>query len=237
MQAGIPLGALRSSPFRFRASERLEWMRDRQTTREEGTAYALLGLVDVYMPAMYGEGKENAIKRLLREIEEAAKPIPMPVVDAAFNSYTDEHSARCHPNTRIDLLRQVAGWAEDPAGSLILGLNGMAGTGKSTLSRTIAERFHEHNALAASFFFKRGEADRGNAAKFFTTLAAQLAKRLPRIAGHIRNAVEADPSPSQQRFARAISRTNPASTHLPARLADACNRRRCPRRVRPGRGH
>lgn len=70
----------------------------------------------------------------------------------------------------------------------------MAGTGKSTISRTMAQTFAEKGYLGASFFFKRGEADRGNLAKLFTTLAADLAVREPATASHIKEVLEADPS-------------------------------------------
>ena len=53
----------------------------------------------------------------------------------------------------------------------------MAGTGKSTISRTVAHDLHKRGQLGASFFFKRGERDRGTATRFFTTLAVQLAQR------------------------------------------------------------
>ena len=70
----------------------------------------------------------------------------------------------------------------------------MAGTGKSTISRTAAERFAKDGKLGASFFFKRGEGDRGHARLFFPTIAAQLARQLPQLAPHIRNAIDADPT-------------------------------------------
>lgn len=50
--------------------ERLQWMVGRETTREEDMTYSLLGIFDVSMPAIYGEGKEKARKRLLAEIFE-----------------------------------------------------------------------------------------------------------------------------------------------------------------------
>ena len=55
----------------------------------------------------------------------------------------------------------------------------MAGTGKSTIARTIAHRFHEQNSLGASFFFSRGAGDLGHAASFVSTLAHQLADAFP----------------------------------------------------------
>jgi NACHT domain len=61
----------------------------------------------------------------------------------------------------------------------------MAGTGKSTVARTVAENFAKEKRLGASFFFSRGRGDLGNANKFFTTIAAQLTGAIPSLASHI----------------------------------------------------
>ncbi|KAI9785620.1 MAG: hypothetical protein M1816_000367 [Peltula sp. TS41687] len=113
---------------------------------------------------------------------------------AAFDSYHDALDARCHPETRLDLLRRIREWVQDPQGRCLFWLNGMAGTGKSTISRTLAQSFADENQLGASFFFKRGEGDRGNAAKLFTTIAAQLVAKMPELAPNMRKAIEADPA-------------------------------------------
>jgi hypothetical protein len=68
------------------------------------------------------------------------------------------------------------------------------GQGKSTISRTMAGRLRRQGILGASFFFKRGERDRGNAALFFTTIAAQLVLHDPRVSQPIRAAVDSDPA-------------------------------------------
>ncbi|KAF2216119.1 hypothetical protein CERZMDRAFT_29498, partial [Cercospora zeae-maydis SCOH1-5] len=47
------------------AEQKLEWMADRETTREEDQSYCLLGFFDVTMPVIYGEGREKARMRLL----------------------------------------------------------------------------------------------------------------------------------------------------------------------------
>ncbi|EGP91472.1 uncharacterized protein MYCGRDRAFT_27578, partial [Zymoseptoria tritici IPO323] len=47
--------------------DRLAWMNKRTTTRAEDRAYCMLGLCEVYIPLMYGEGL-NAMKRLYKEI-------------------------------------------------------------------------------------------------------------------------------------------------------------------------
>ncbi|KNB04574.1 hypothetical protein FOXG_06634 [Fusarium oxysporum f. sp. lycopersici 4287] len=112
---------------------------------------------------------------------------------AAYDSHANEHEARCHPQTRVDLLAQIYQWAGDPDSECIYWLQGMAGTGKSTISRTIAYELSRKEVLGASFFFKRGEGDRGKAARFFPTIATQLVRRLPFLMPHIQDAIETDP--------------------------------------------
>ncbi|KAH7129148.1 vegetative incompatibility protein HET-E-1 [Dactylonectria macrodidyma] len=128
---------------------------------------------------------------------------------ASFDSRDEEHNPTCLQNTRVDLLRCVHAWANDPSAKPLFWLNGMAGTGKSTISRTAARQFAQSGQLGASFFFKRGEADRGGLSKFFTTIAAQLAERHQVIAPHIKSAVDANPQAfgkaSQEQFDKLIS--------------------------------
>jgi hypothetical protein len=56
-----------SSPSAVPVARRMSWAAHRQTTREEDTAYCLLGLFDVNMPLLYGEG-HKAFRRLQEEI-------------------------------------------------------------------------------------------------------------------------------------------------------------------------
>ncbi|EUC44361.1 hypothetical protein COCMIDRAFT_77060, partial [Bipolaris oryzae ATCC 44560] len=66
---GIPIQALAGCPLSdFRIEERLSWAEKRQTKREEDEAYSLLGLFDLHIPLIYGEGRSNARTRLLHEI-------------------------------------------------------------------------------------------------------------------------------------------------------------------------
>ncbi|KAH7146862.1 hypothetical protein B0J13DRAFT_664554 [Dactylonectria estremocensis] len=113
--------------------------------------------------------------------------------EAAFDSYAEQHNARCHRGTRAELLCEIRVWADNPHGESIFWLNGMAGTGKSTISRTVAKAFADDGLLGASFFFKRGEGDRGKATLFFPTIANQLVRKIPALAPSVREAIDADP--------------------------------------------
>jgi heterokaryon incompatibility protein (HET) len=71
---GIPVKALRGSPLSdFSIPERMLWAEKRETTRKEDKVYSLLGIFDVHMPLIYGEGRENAFKRLREEMDKASK--------------------------------------------------------------------------------------------------------------------------------------------------------------------
>jgi hypothetical protein len=70
----IAVPALQGTPLsQFSVQERFKWAGKRQTTCEEDWAYALLGIFDISMPLMYGEGKEKAVIRLKEEIERFSK--------------------------------------------------------------------------------------------------------------------------------------------------------------------
>lgn len=61
--------ALQGAPLsHFSVDERLSWIESRQTKLEEDRAYSLLGIFDVHMPLIYGEGQDKAFIRLRKEI-------------------------------------------------------------------------------------------------------------------------------------------------------------------------
>ena len=112
---------------------------------------------------------------------------------AAYDSQAEGDSPRCLPGTRVDLLDQIKEWVQDSTAHSVFWLNGQAGTGKSTITRTVADILSDSKYTAASFFFKRGEGDRGDLQKFFTTIAWQLARRQQGLARHVKEALDEHP--------------------------------------------
>ncbi|KAK5701676.1 hypothetical protein LTR97_004494 [Elasticomyces elasticus] len=194
----IPLEALQGEPLaRFPVAQRLSWAEHRQTKRKEDKAYSLLGIFGVFMPLIYGEG-DHAFIRLREEIDKQHGTVArldhllttLPTTpSAAFNSRENQHEPMCLPDTRVDLLHDITRWADGSDEKSIYWLNGIAGTGKSTVARTVAKHYHDQGRLGGSFFFSRGGGDAGHAAGLFTTLAVQLAKNIHAVQPHICNAI------------------------------------------------
>jgi hypothetical protein len=110
-------------------------------------------------------------------------------VDAPFDSYHRQHEPTCLENTRVDVLQQIFDWADGQDDRCIFWLNGLAGTGKSTIARTIAYEYYNRKRLGASFFFSRGGGDVSHAGKFFTSIAVQLANNAPSLQRYICEAI------------------------------------------------
>ncbi|KAI1306571.1 vegetative incompatibility protein HET-E-1 [Xylaria venustula] len=197
----IPIHVLRGASLSAcSVEERISWSHNRRTTRPEDKAYSLLGILGIHMLPICGEGEDEAFDRLrgiiaARMSSRTILLTKLPVAEgASFDSHAEEHNPACLPNTRVDLLREITEWAENHDSKAVYWLNGMAGTGKSTISRTLANIFAKRGSLGASFFFKRGEGDRGSITKFFSTIASQLIVQVPKAAIHIQNTVDADPN-------------------------------------------
>lgn len=86
---GIPQSALRGRSLeKFNFSDRMSWAEHRQTTRDEDSAYCLLGIFNVFLSPIYGEGKQHAMRRLRNEIDQISalgKPLTPLLVVLANN--------------------------------------------------------------------------------------------------------------------------------------------------------
>jgi hypothetical protein len=93
------------------------------------------------------------------------------------------------------MIQFISDWALDPTGAQnILWLHGLAGSGKSTLSTTIANRFRETGHLGAFIFFDRDIAERSDPTTVIRTLAYQLGSFHTRAGLAISAALETFPS-------------------------------------------
>ncbi len=116
--------------------------------------------------------------------------------EAAVHHYSRQGESLCMEDTRTEVLRNIMAWVygetETDGGSSqrIYWLSGMAGTGKSTIARTVACACLDDGHLGASFFFSCGGSERKTTRTFVTTIAVQLA-RLPQLAGYGRALREA----------------------------------------------
>ncbi|KLO12393.1 hypothetical protein SCHPADRAFT_998146 [Schizopora paradoxa] len=100
----------------------------------------------------------------------------------------------CTTRTRIGVLDTIKDWAMSTGEDRehIFWLNGLAGTGKSTIATTVADWAREQKILGANFFFARDVAELNTPARVFPTLAFQLAQFDERYKRALFKALEED---------------------------------------------
>ena len=100
----------------------------------------------------------------------------------------------CLPTTRLDVIKSIIDWVTDESTERksVLWLYGLAGSGKSTLSTTIAWMMRDLQRQGAFFFFDRDVPAR-NATTLIRTLAYQLALLDARFGDAISRIVESIP--------------------------------------------
>lgn len=65
-------------------SRRMQWAAQRHVTREEDSAYSLMGIFDVSITTAYGEGAERAFVRLVKELLETGIPNMLDIVNWGY---------------------------------------------------------------------------------------------------------------------------------------------------------
>jgi len=100
---------------------------------------------------------------------------------ASGSEYRHGNRSSCLKGTREAALDEIELWTKDFSKSPVFWLNGLAGTGKSTIAKTIAERTFADGRLGASFFCSRDFEDRSDLRFIFPTLAFQLAHKYPQV--------------------------------------------------------
>ena len=192
----IPVDALvgRRLLDQFGVQERLSWAAGRRTKREEDSAYSLLGLFGIFMPPIYGEGKEHALKRLHKTIQEAEdktekdllKSLRFDEMMSRWENVKDAHRYTCQW-----LLNQpeYVRWLDTSRMSHhrgLLWIKGNPGAGKSTLMKFAHRRCQESlrkpdsssNTEPIAFFFNaRGGIIEKTTLGMYRSLLVQLLER------------------------------------------------------------
>jgi hypothetical protein len=84
--------------------------------------------------------------------------------------------------TPNSVLRDIETWAGTLEGPGVFWLNGLAGTGKSTIAATACQYLDKKQLLGACFFIRREQADLRNASNIVCSIAHQLAMRSDLVA-------------------------------------------------------
>jgi hypothetical protein len=110
-------------------------------------------------------------------------------------------------NTRTEVLSTIYSWVESHKNTSdaprIFWLDGLAGTGKSTIAQSVAEHCAKKGCLGASFFFSREDSSRSSLKLVFTTIAEQFVLFSEPLKPLVQEAIKKNPriaytSPSNQ---------------------------------------
>ncbi|KAI9775928.1 MAG: hypothetical protein M1839_000717 [Geoglossum umbratile] len=193
---GIAIEALRGSPLsHFSVDERMSWAANRQTKREEDKAYSLLGIFEIHMPLIYGEGREKALIRLQKEIKELLplneerkqmllESLRFDQIDARQITIKNAHARTCKWLLKKS---EYLDWLDATKLSEhhgFLWIKGKPGTGKSTLMKFALTNAHQtmKDKIVISFFFNaRGERLEKSTVGTYRSLLLQLLERLPAL--------------------------------------------------------
>ena len=129
----------------------------------------------------------------------------MPRYARAARFHQGTRRVTCADGTRTEIMDTIHRWFKgdtlgpeatlqtdgNPRGQ-IFWLDGVAGTGKSTIAQTVACQFHETGELGASFFCSRGDTDCSNVNMIFPTIAYQLCSLHPLFREYVSEAMRKD---------------------------------------------
>ncbi|KAK3375735.1 HET-R [Lasiosphaeria ovina] len=192
---GIPSEALRGGVLSdFSIDERMAWVQKRNTTRKEDKAYCLLGIFDVHMPLLYGEGEAGAFARLrdkiskdfhrLADLRSVDPRLEKERIEAAKGGLVANTHRRVLESLDLDQWRRLPE-------SCRLWVRGDPGKGKTMLlcgiinelERSIVANGHRHNL--AYFFCQATDSRINSAAAVLRGIIYLLVHRQPRLLAHL----------------------------------------------------
>ncbi|KAB5588036.1 hypothetical protein CTheo_8523 [Ceratobasidium theobromae] len=98
---------------------------------------------------------------------------------ASYNSKLSTSTDRrtCTEDTRKGILAKLNSWSDNTNAKKVYWMDGMAGTGKTTIACTLASQLESRGQLAANFFCTRTSPECRDADRIVPTIAYQLARR------------------------------------------------------------
>ncbi|KAL5330675.1 hypothetical protein ACEPPN_000194 [Leptodophora sp. 'Broadleaf-Isolate-01'] len=170
----IPSRALRGCPLSdFSVAERFSWATSRETFRQEDKAYSLLGIFDVNMPLIYGEGKDKAMKRLREEIDKASRGHQREDFSVPF-SLSNVSDVEHFVGRETELTEMHKALSGDGSRRVVV-LHGLGGIGKTQLSIAYAKRHKDDY----SGIFWLNIKDEDSLKQSFVRVAKQISRRYP----------------------------------------------------------
>ncbi|KAJ2912172.1 hypothetical protein MD484_g8241, partial [Candolleomyces efflorescens] len=113
--------------------------------------------------------------------------------NALHNSKARFDPPKCDEDTRVEVTSELMEWLQDrSAPQRLLCMTGAAGSGKSCLQQTAAEKCGSSNILAASFFLSAQDATRNTIDPIIPTIAYQLGRENSTLKRFIKTAIEKD---------------------------------------------
>src|SRR5258708_3263790 len=160
--------------------------------------------------AEYDSRRQSALVRCFKNTRAEVRKrirdwIATPTQAAATESTSDAVVEPTVSDTAIEPTPDTAvNSSSDTAIETIYWVNGLAGIGKSTIARTVAEDAKNRNLLGASFFFSRQEEGLSNADLFIPTIAYQLARSYPEARSIITKVFRREPDFGKRSFATQV---------------------------------
>ncbi|KAG8739326.1 hypothetical protein FRC10_005784 [Ceratobasidium sp. 414] len=115
----------------------------------------------------------------------------------------------CTPNTRVDVLQDLREWVHYGKFQKVYWLNGIAGTGKTTIAYSLCEDLENSGKPAASFFCSRDLPECRDVKRIFPSVSYQLARLSRPFRCAVSDALEHDPEvcnqPIDEQFERLIA--------------------------------
>ncbi|PPQ73474.1 hypothetical protein CVT24_007804 [Panaeolus cyanescens] len=114
----------------------------------------------------------------------------------ALHDADEYEEVRCHPETRITILKLLRDWGTEVTDTTkpILWLHGPAGAGKTAIARSFAQSCQASSLLIGGFFFWRTDRARSDEKRLIPTLAYQLALSIPLVRPFIEERIAYDPA-------------------------------------------